>query len=61
MYIGMFMAALSVVSCQEEWKDELYEQFASFKAVIGMDFKICKPDKRKISFGQTAGNDRKLF
>ena len=35
MYIGMFMAALSVVSCQEEWKDELYEQFASFKAVIG--------------------------
>lgn len=35
MYIGLCMAALSVVSCQEEWKDELYEQYASFKAVIG--------------------------
>lgn len=35
MYMSLFMVALSAVSCQDEWKDELYEQYVSFKAVIG--------------------------
>ena len=35
MYIGLCIAALSAVSCQDDVDGEQYEQYASFKAVIG--------------------------